>query len=65
MCVASFYLAPAHDAHRVRRVLHDVALSSPFVQLNRPVVVVMEDAPWGSRYRVKAIRLTRVSSFSL
>ncbi|NHI00526.1 MULTISPECIES: mechanosensitive ion channel family protein [Oceanimonas] len=57
MCVASFYLAPAHDAHRVRRVLHDVALSSPFVQLNRPVVVVMEDAPWGSRYRVKAYPL--------
>ncbi len=54
MCVASFYLAPEHDAHRVRRVLHDVALSSPYLKLNRPVVVVMEDHPWGSRYRIKA-----------
>ncbi|WP_107851738.1 mechanosensitive ion channel family protein [Oceanimonas marisflavi] len=54
LCVASFYLAPEHDAHGVRRVLHDVALSSPFIKLSRPVVVVMEDHPWGSRYRIKA-----------
>lgn len=54
MCVASFYLAPAHDAYQVRRILHEVALSSPYLKLSRPVVVVMEDHPWGSRYRIKA-----------
>ncbi|MDP5291124.1 mechanosensitive ion channel [Oceanimonas sp. CHS3-5] len=54
MCVASFYLAPEHNAHAVRRALHDVALSSPYLKLNRPVVVVMEDHPWGSRYRIKS-----------
>ncbi|MCC4263073.1 mechanosensitive ion channel family protein [Oceanimonas baumannii] len=54
MCVASFYLAPEHDAYEVQRVLHDVALSSPYLKLGRPVVVVMEDHPWGSRYRIKA-----------
>ncbi|WMC11940.1 mechanosensitive ion channel [Oceanimonas pelagia] len=57
MCVARFYLAPEHDAHQVRRLLHDVALSSPYLKLSRPVLVVMEDHPWGSRYRIKAYPL--------
>ncbi|OIN04537.1 mechanosensitive ion channel family protein [Oceanisphaera psychrotolerans] len=54
MCVVSFYLDPDHDAHEVRRVLQDVALSSPYLKLNLPVVVVLEEQPWGTHYRIKA-----------
>ncbi|MFD1009585.1 MULTISPECIES: mechanosensitive ion channel family protein [Oceanisphaera] len=54
MCVVSFYLTPDHDASAVRRVLEDVALSSPYLKLSRPVVVLLEEQPWGTHYRIKA-----------
>lgn len=54
LCVADFYLEPCHDAVQVRQVLYDVALSSPFLQLDRPVVVIVAEKPWGTHYRLKA-----------
>ncbi|MBM7455905.1 small-conductance mechanosensitive channel [Oceanisphaera litoralis] len=54
MCVVSFYLEPDHDAHEVRRVLQDVALTSPYLKLQQPVLVVLEEQPWGTHYRIKA-----------
>ena len=54
MCVVSFYLEPDHDAHEVRRVLQDVALTSPYLKLQRPVLVLLEEQPWGTHYRIKA-----------
>lgn len=54
LCVADFYLEPRHDAAQVRQALHDVALSSPFLQLGRPVVVIVAEQPWGTHYRLKA-----------
>ncbi len=53
-CVASFYLDPNHDGTAVRRRLHDVALTSPYVQLAHRVLVVGEETPWGTHYRVRA-----------
>lgn len=54
LCVADFYLNPAHDAGLVRQKLHDVALSSPFLHIKRPWAVVLAEKPWGTHYRVKA-----------
>lgn len=54
MCVVSFYLEPDHDAHEVRRVLQDVALSSPYLKLSKAVLVLLEEQPWGTHYRIKA-----------
>lgn len=54
MCVAHFYLEPEHDAHQVRRVLEQVALSSPYVKLAKPISVVLAERPWGTHYRIKA-----------
>lgn len=53
-CVADFYLHPDHDAVLVRQKLREVALTSPFVQLERPVSVVVAEKPWGTHYRLKA-----------
>ena len=53
-CPTDFYLRPEHDGARVRAVLHDVALTSPYVAFNRPIVVVAEEQPWGTRYRLRA-----------
>lgn len=54
LCVADFYLHPEHDAEVVRQKLHEVALTSPYLQLNRPVVVIVLEKPWGTHYRLKA-----------
>ncbi|HAV65469.1 MAG TPA: mechanosensitive ion channel protein MscS [Verrucomicrobiales bacterium] len=53
-CVAEFHLQPDHDATRVRQKLRDVALTSPFLNLRRPVTVIVSEKPWGTHYRLKA-----------
>jgi small-conductance mechanosensitive channel len=54
LCVADFYLYPHHDAVQVERVLRDVALTSPFLQIPTPVTVTVQEKPWGTHYRLKA-----------
>lgn len=53
-CVSNFYLHPEHDAGLVCQVLQDVALTSPFLQFDKPVRVVVRERPWGTHYRLKA-----------
>lgn len=54
MCVAEFYLRPEHDGQAVVQKLNDVALASPYLQFDRPVVVIASEQPWGTHYRLKA-----------
>jgi small conductance mechanosensitive channel len=54
MCVADFYLEPQHDGSQVRQSLHDVALTSPYVNLERPILVIVAEKPWGTHYKIKA-----------
>jgi small-conductance mechanosensitive channel len=53
MCVADFYLHPANDGQEVQQTLYDVVSTSPYLQLNQPVLVVAFEKPWGTYYRVK------------
>ena len=53
-CPTDFHLHPEHDGARVRAALHDVALTSPYVALDRPIVVVAQEKPWATRYRLRA-----------
>ncbi len=54
MCVASFYLAPRHDAALMQRALRDVALTSAYLEYDKPVVVVLSETPWATHYKLKA-----------
>ena len=54
LCVANFFVHPDHDAAAVRQHLADVALSSPLLNLQRPVQVILSNEPWGTHYRLKA-----------
>ncbi len=54
MCVADFYLHPDHDGLSIRQKLRDVALASPYLNFERPVVVVAAEKPWGTHFRLKA-----------
>lgn len=53
-CVAEFYLTPDHDAARVRSALQDVALTSAYLEYAKPVVVVLNETPWGTHYKLRA-----------
>ena len=54
LCVADFYLHPDHDGAVVRQKLRDVALSSPYLSLDRLISVIVAEKPWGTHYRLKA-----------
>jgi small-conductance mechanosensitive channel len=54
MCVADFFLHPDHDGALVWQKLRDVALGSPYLNLDRPVTVTVAEKPWGTHYRLKA-----------
>ena len=53
-CAANFLVHPQHDARRAREVLEDVALTSPFMYFDAPVVVSIAEETWGTRYTVRA-----------
>ncbi|PRY66569.1 small-conductance mechanosensitive channel [Vreelandella songnenensis] len=53
-CVASFYLHPEHEAGWVRKALRDIALTSAYLKFDQPIIVVAEEQPWGTHYRIRA-----------
>lgn len=53
-CVADFYLASSHDSAQIREGLNDIALTSPYLDYSRPVVVVLSEQPWGTHYKIRA-----------
>lgn len=54
MCVAEFHLDPDHDGETVVDILRDIAWTSPYLLLERPVRVVAFEKPWGTNYKLKA-----------
>ncbi|UTW09063.1 mechanosensitive ion channel family protein [Pseudomonas benzenivorans] len=54
MCVASFYVAPDHDSARVRAALRDVAMTSAYLEYDKPVLVMLAQTPLGTHYQLKA-----------
>lgn len=53
-CTATFYLHPEHDADRARATLEDVALTSPYLCFDQPVVVAVGEETWGTKYSIRA-----------
>lgn len=64
MCVASFYLKPAHDAQQIRQALRDVALTSAYLDYHKPVRVVLAETAWGTHYKLKAYPFDMRDQFS-
>ncbi|MDB4766570.1 mechanosensitive ion channel family protein [bacterium] len=64
MCVVNFYVHPDHDATRLRRVLRDVGLTSPYLRYDHPVVVMLSETPMGTHYKLKAYPFEMRDQFS-
>ena len=52
--MADGHVHPEHDAVRLRQALGDAALASPWVDVQKPIAVVVTERPWGTCYRVRA-----------
>lgn len=53
-CMAAFYLHPCHNPKAVMEALEDTALTSSYLQLLKPIRVVVLEKPWATEYRLKA-----------
>ncbi len=62
-CVADFYLHPQHDAAQAQQVLRDIALTSPYLHVDEPIAVIVQEKPWGTHYRVKAYPIDASQQF--
>jgi small-conductance mechanosensitive channel len=54
LCVIHFFVHSDHENTTVRKTLLDVANASSYLHGERPVVVVMQNEPFGLHYKVKA-----------
>ncbi len=56
MCVANLYVQRDHDFRSARRLLWDVAITSPYVLVDEayPIAVIVVEQPYGLQYRIKA-----------
>jgi len=54
LCVIHFFVHPDHDNATARKTLSDVASASTYLHKERPIVVVMQNEPFGLHYKVKA-----------
>ncbi len=63
LCVTHFYVDPDHDAIRARQKLHDVALTSPYLDPNHRIRVIVQEQPWGTHYQLKAYPLDSREQF--
>jgi small-conductance mechanosensitive channel len=63
-CVTDFYLDFHHDATTVKDILHDVALTSVFLEIEKPIRVIISDKPWGTHYRLKAYPIEPCHQFA-
>ena len=53
-CSAVFHVHPDHDARQAQVALEDVALTSAYLQILAPVLVLVRELEWGTQYRIRA-----------
>lgn len=51
--IVNFYLGHQVDFNLVTRILYEVAYTSKYTQLKLPVLVIMEEKPWGTHFKLK------------
>ena len=52
--VVNFYFAHEVNVEQVAKILYRVAYTSKYTQLKLPVLVVMEEQPWGTHFKLKS-----------
>lgn len=53
-CITNFYFAHNVDVELVMNILYQAAYTSKYTQIKLPIVVVMEEQPWGTHFKLKS-----------
>lgn len=61
--ITEFYFAHEVDVQLVQKLLYRVAHTSKYTHLQLPVVVIMEEKPWGSLFKIKSYPLDARDEF--
>lgn len=61
--VTEFYFAHDIDIDLVKKILYRVAQTSKYTALKLPIVVIMEEKPWGSTFKLKSYPLDARDEF--
>ncbi|MEL6441004.1 MAG: mechanosensitive ion channel family protein [Cyanobacteria bacterium J06621_8] len=61
--VTEFYLAYDVDTNLVRKILYRVAQTSKYTALKLPIVVIIEEKPWGTMFKLKSYPLDARDEF--
>lgn len=61
--VTEFHFAHEIDINLVKKILYRVAQTSKYTALKLPIVVVMEEQPWGSMFKLKSYPLDARDEF--
>ncbi len=61
--VTKFYFAHDVDTNAIEKILHRVAQTSKYTHLKLPIVIVMEEKPWGSVFKLKCYPLDARDEF--
>ena len=61
--VTEFYFAHEIDINLVKKILYRVAQTSKYTALKLPIVVIMEEKPWGTAFKLKAYPLDARDEF--
>ncbi|WP_413164389.1 mechanosensitive ion channel family protein [Capilliphycus salinus ALCB114379] len=52
--VANFYFEHSVDVDKVMKILYKVAYTSKYTQLMLPILVIMDEKPWGTNFKLKS-----------
>lgn len=61
--VTEFYFAHDIDINLVKKILYRIAQTSKYTALKLPIVVVMEEKPWGTMFKLKSYPLDARDEF--
>lgn len=62
--VTEFYFAHEIDVNLARKILYRVAQTSKYTALKLPIVVVIEEKPWGTMFKLKCYPLDARDEFT-
>ncbi len=65
LCVTNFYLDANHDGAAVRQTLIETGETSSYKKPETSVTVVAAEAPWGTRYKIKAYVIDSRDQFAM
>ena len=61
--VTEFYFAHEIDINLIRKILYRVAQTSKYTHLKLPILVIMEEKPWGTMFKLKSYPLDARDEF--